>query len=97
MWGRSIDKSLHCAELIGQGMNDELIESRLATIEEKLDKVAELVTQTSLQEYRLAKLEETVQKIIQKKEDTTWKWLTPIISAIVSAVVGFVLVGGLKI
>jgi hypothetical protein len=38
-----------------------------------------------------------VQKIIQKKENTTWKWLTPIISAIVSAVVGFVLVGGLKI
>lgn len=78
-------------------MNDELIEARLATIEEKLDKVAELVTQTSLQEYRLAKLEETVQKIIQKKEDITWKWLTPIISAIISAVVGFVLVGGLHI
>ena len=78
-------------------MNDELIEARLTTIEEKLDKVAELVTQTSLQEYRLAKLEETVQKIIQKKEDTTWKLLTPIISAIVSAVVGFVLVGGLHI
>ena len=39
-------------------MNEETIETRLAIIEEKLDKVAELVTQTSLQEYRLTKLEE---------------------------------------
>ena len=75
-------------------MNEETIETRLAIIEEKLDKVAELVTQTSLQEYRLTKLEEQLKAIEKKKEDTTWKWLTPVISTIVSAVVGFLIAGG---
>lgn len=78
-------------------MNEDTLEARLTVIEEKLDKVAELVTQTSLQEYRLTKVEEMIAKILQKKEDTTWKWLTPVISAVVSAFVGFVIAGGLHI
>lgn len=86
-----------CAELKGCSMNEDTLEARLTVIEEKLDKVAELVTQTSLQEYRLTKVEEMIAKILQKKEDTTWKWLTPVISAVVSAFVGFVIAGGLHI
>lgn len=86
-----------CAELRGCSMNEDTLEARLTVIEEKLDKVAELVTQTSLQEYRLTKVEEMIAKILQKKEDTTWKWLTPVISAVVSAFVGFVIAGGLHI
>lgn len=86
-----------CAELKGCSMNEDTLEARLTVIEEKLDKVAELVTQTSLQEYRLTKVEEMIAKILQKKEDTTWKWLTPVISAVVSAFVGFVIAGGLRI
>jgi len=47
-------------------MNEELIENRLSTIEGKLDKLAQLMEQTHLQEYRIAALEDANGKLMDK-------------------------------
>lgn len=47
-------------------MNEELIENRLSTIEGKLDKLAQLMEQTHLQEYRIAALEQVSGKMQDK-------------------------------
>ena len=76
-------------------MNEEIIQSRLDTIEEKLDKLTELTQQTALQEYRLSKLEETVTRILEKKESAAWKVITPVVASITSAIIAWIVSGGL--
>lgn len=77
-------------------MNEEYIQAQFKSINDKLDKIDNIVSQTALQEYRLTKLEEAIVKLQDKRENTIWKWLTPAISAIVAAVMSFVISGGLK-
>ena len=77
-------------------MNEELIQTRLDTIETKLDKLTELTQQTALQEYRLTKLEDAITRMQEKKEGNLWKVLTPVFSTLVAAVMSWLISGGLK-
>lgn len=73
-------------------MNEELVEKRLSDLESKIDKVLEIVTQTQLQEYRIKSLEKEIDDIKNNKK----VWITPIISAAVSAIISWIISGGLK-
>lgn len=80
------------------------LEKRLGTIEKKIDKLADLITQTQLQEYRLSvvekKQEETarqVMKLDKKNGDTAIRWLGVIVSGIMSVLIGYIAIKvGLK-
>lgn len=73
-------------------MNEELVEKRLSDLESKIDKVLEIVTQIQLQEYRIKSLEKEIDDIKNNKK----VWITPIISAAVSAIISWIISGGLK-
>lgn len=66
-------------------MNEETIEYRLTQIEAKLDQVTNLLLQTQQQEIRLSTLEKKIDKSVDR-------WLNPLIAAIVSGFVAFILV-----
>lgn len=80
------------------------LEKRLGTIEKKIDKLADLITQTQLQEYRLSvvekKQEETarqVMKLDKRNGDTAIRWLGVIVSGIMSVLIGYIAIKvGLK-
>lgn len=80
------------------------LENRLGTIEKKIDKLADLITQTQLQEYRLSvvekKLAETVEKVtkIDKRNgDTAIRWLGVIVSGIMTVLISYIAIKvGLK-
>lgn len=71
-----------------------LINENFRQINEKLDKLAELANKTNLQEYRIQQLEEELKNIKNNKRDTLWRILTPVLSALGSAIVTFVIAGG---
>ena len=71
-----------------------LISENFRRINEKLDKLAELANKTNLQEYRIQQLEEELKDIKNNKRDTLWRILTPVLSALGSAIVTFVIAGG---
>lgn len=73
----------------------ELINENFRRINEKLDKLTELANKTSLQEYRIQWLEEELKNMKNNKRDTLWHVLTPVLSALGSAIVTFVIAGGL--
>lgn len=83
---------------------DKDLENRLGTIEKKIDKLADLITQTQLQEYRLSvvekKLAETagqVMKLDKRNGDTAIRWLGVIVSGIMSVLIGYIAIKvGLK-
>ena len=78
-------------------MNEETIEYRLTQIEMKLDTVTDLLLQTQAQEIRLSNAEKAIRELNEKKDKNVQMWLTPLISAIISGIVAFVLVKiGLK-
>lgn len=78
-------------------MNEETIEYRLTKIEKKLDTVTDLLLQTQAQEIRLSNAEKAIRELNEKKDKNVQMWLTPLISAIISGIVAFVLVKiGLK-
>lgn len=78
-------------------MNEETIEYRLTQIEKKLDTVTDLLLQTQAQEIRLSNAEKAIRELNEKKDKNVQMWLTPLISAIISGIVAFVLVKiGLK-
>lgn len=66
-------------------MNEETIEYRLTQIEAKLDQVTNLLLQTQQQEIRLSTLEKKIDKSVDR-------WLNPLVAAIVSGLVAFILV-----
>lgn len=72
-----------------------LINENFRQINEKLDRLAELANKTNLQEYRIQQLEEELKDIKNNKRDTLWRILTPVLSALGSAIVTFVIAGGL--
>ena len=77
------------------GKEMDLINENFRQINEKLDKLAELANKTNLQEYRIQQLEEELKEIKNNKRDTLWRVLTPVLSALGSAIVTFVIAGGL--
>lgn len=83
---------------------DKGLESRLGTIEKKIDKLADLLTQTQLQEYRLSVVEkelgkttEKVLKLDKKNGDTAIRWLGVIASGITTVLISYIAIKvGLK-
>lgn len=83
---------------------DKDLENRLCTIEKKIDRLADLITQTQLQEYRLSvvekKQEETagqVMKLDKRNGDTAIRWLGVIVSGIMTVLISYVAIKvGLK-
>ena len=69
------------------------LEKRLDKIDEKLDKLTEITIKTAEQEIRLV----TVEKQLQEMHSNKKAWLSPAISAIISAVMAWVISGGLKV
>ena len=77
------------------GKEMDLINENFRQINEKLDKLTELANKTSLQEYRIQQLEEELKEMKNNKRDTLWRVLTPVLSALGSAIVTFIMAGGL--
>ena len=77
------------------GKEMDLINENFRQINEKLDKLTELANKTSLQEYRIQQLEEELKNMKNNKRDTLWRVLTPVLSALGSAIVTFIIAGGL--
>lgn len=77
------------------GKEMDLINENFRQINEKLDKLTELANKTNLQEYRIQQLEEELKEMKNNKRDTLWRVLTPVLSALGSAIVTFVIAGGL--
>lgn len=83
---------------------DKVLDNRLGTIEKKIDKLADLITQTQLQEYRLSvvekKLAETerqVMKLDKRNGDTAIRWLGVIVSGIMTVLISYIAIKvGLK-
>ena len=76
----------------------------MCAIEEKIDKLTELVNQTNLQEYRLKiaeadikTLKESIMRLEKSAGDKALKWLGVIASGILTVLIGFIAVKiGLK-
>lgn len=92
-------------------MNEELVDRRLSDVEKKLvgidgkiDKLAELMGQTQLQEYRITELEQSMRLVKNKVEylegragNAALKWLGIIGGGIASILLGYIAVKvGLK-
>ena len=77
------------------GKEMDLINENFRQINEKLDKLTELANKTNLQEYRIQQLEEELKNMKNNKRDTLWRILTPVLSALGSAIVTFIIAGGL--
>ena len=77
------------------GKEMDLINENFRQINEKLDKLTELANKTNLQEYRIQQLEEELKEMKNNKRDILWRVLTPVLSALGSAIVTFVMAGGL--
>ena len=77
------------------GKEMDLINENFRQINEKLDKLTELANKTNLQEYRIQQLEEKLKEMKNNKRDTLWRVLTPVLSALGSAIVTFIIAGGL--
>lgn len=77
------------------GKEMDLINENFRQINEKLDKLTELANKTNLQGYRIQQLEEELKEMKNNKRDTIWRVLTPVLSALGSAIVTFVIAGGL--
>lgn len=83
---------------------DKNLENRLGTIEKKIDRLAELMTQTQLQEYRLSvvekKQEETARQVMRldkRNGDTAIRWLGVIVSGIMTVLISYIAIKvGLK-
>ena len=82
-------------------MNEETIDYRLTQIEQKLSTITDLLLQTQAQELRLSTVErglnDFIKEIRAKQSKNIERWLTPLISAIISGLVAFIFVKvGLK-
>lgn len=73
-------------------MNEETISYRLDMIEKKLDDLQELLLQTQAQEIRLSNAEKAIRELNNKKDKSIDRWLSPLVSAIVSGIVAFIFI-----
>ena len=75
----------------------EQVEKKLDQVEKKLDKVTDLLLQTAEQEQRIKALEQAIKEMKDSNRKNIDRWLSPLISAVVSGLVAFVLLKvGLK-
>lgn len=74
------------------GENPNTTLYRLKLIEQKLDKIEEIVTQTSLQEYRITQLE----RAIARSHSRIWNIVSICCGALVSAMIAWIVSGGLS-
>ena len=75
----------------------EQVEKKLDQVERKLDKVTDLLLQTAEQEHRIKTLEQTMNEIKDSNKKNIDRWLSPLISAIISGLVAFIFIKvGLK-
>ena len=89
---------------MGTRENEDVFEKRLSSIETKIDKLTEVVTQTQLQEYRISVVEEglkdlqdTVIELDKRAGNTALKWVGIVGTTLVTILVGFIAVKvGLK-
>jgi len=78
-------------------MTEDTILYRLDSIDKKLVDLQQLMTQTALQEQRLQNLEISFKEIEKKKDKNTDRWLSPLVSAVISGIVAFIFIKiGLK-
>lgn len=78
-------------------MNEETIVFRLEQIEKKIDALIDVQMQTKEQEIRLSNLEADVKDIKTQTTKRIERWLSPLVSAIVSGFVAFIFIKvGLK-
>jgi uncharacterized membrane protein YjjP (DUF1212 family) len=78
-------------------MNEETIDYRLTQIEQKLSQITELLLQTQAQEIRLSTAEKAIQELKDNSKRNVERWLSPLVSAIISGLVAFIFVKvGLK-
>ena len=71
-------------------MNEETIDYRLTQIEQKLSQITDLLLQTQAQEIRLATAEKAIQELKDTSKKNVERWLSPLVSAIISGLVAFV-------
>ena len=89
---------------MGTRENEDVFEKRLSSIETKIDKLTEVVTQTQLQEYRISVVEEglkdlqdTVIELDKRAGNTALKWVGIVGTTLVTILLGFIAVKvGLK-
>ena len=74
-----------------ESTNMDLINAQFDRINTKLDKLTELTEQTHLQEYRLDKLEKKLDAMENGNHDTLWRFLTPVLSSVLSAITAFII------
>ena len=75
----------------------EQVEKKLDQVERKLDKVTDLLLQTAEQEQRIKALEQAIKEMKDSNRKNIDRWLSPLIAAVVSGLVAFVLLKvGLK-
>ena len=77
------------------GKEIDLIYESFIQINEKLDRLTELTNKTVLQEYRIQQLEEKLNEMRHNNRDTLWRVLTPVVSALGSTIITFIIAGGL--
>lgn len=77
--------------------SDELVEKRLSDIEDKIDRLTEIMSQTQLQEYRINVLEKQTKEmhdLLLKLENaagnTALKWLGIIGAGVVTILLSFI-------
>ena len=68
----------------------EQVEKKLDQVERKLDKVTDLLLQTAEQEQRIKSLETALSELKDSNKKNIDRWLSPLVSAIVSGLVAFV-------
>ena len=71
-------------------MNEETIDYRLTQIEQKLSQITDLLLQTQAQEIRLATAEKAIQELKDTSKKNVERWLSPLVSAVISGIVAFV-------
>ena len=82
-------------------MNEETIDYRLTQIEQKLSTITDLLLQTQAQELRLSTVErglnDFIKEVRTKQSKNVERWLSPLVSAVISGLVAFIFVKvGLK-
>ena len=73
-------------------MEDTELEKRLDKIDDKLDKLTEYTIKTAEQEVRI----HTIEKQIAEIRSNNKMWISPVISAVIAAVMAWIFSGGLS-
>ncbi len=76
---------------------ESLVEYRLTKIEQKIDQVLNLQLQQQALDFRMNAVEACIKDLKNNQKKNIERWLNPLISAVVSGLVAFVLIKvGLK-